>query len=269
MAPPLPQQFTSKSSDAARRRLSSISKARPNVPAFSSLTVCSLIFAPFFSKCFLQYHFSLCGPVSRVLSLPTRLALSLPSLYMTRSTTLISAPRSSHTMPLNRTSRLRLSSLRSYLLLESSHPSISANSWVRVLPLAFFARFVSLLDPPSLAYLTSPARFTLRRLQISAPVYGWSSISSPSSLTSNLITPTRPLAPISSTALGPLQPLSPLQALRRRRSTWIIPYSGTLQDYFPLGVFNRSFLFLALSMNKPTRQLAKRSCTMALAITHD
>ncbi|KAI9446727.1 trehalose synthase [Lactarius indigo] len=39
MAPSAPQQFVSKSSDAVRRRLSSISSAtRPNIPAFSSLT---------------------------------------------------------------------------------------------------------------------------------------------------------------------------------------------------------------------------------------
>ena len=49
---------------------------------------------------------SLCGLAFLALSSLTRLASSSPSLYMTQSTTLISAPRSSHTMPRSRTSRL-------------------------------------------------------------------------------------------------------------------------------------------------------------------
>src|ERR1700733_696594 len=101
------------------------------------------------------------------------------------------------------------------------------------------------------------------RLQISVLVYGWSLTSSPSSSILNLITPIRPRAPTSNTELGRLPVLLPHQVPRLQRYISILPYSTGLQGYFPRGAFNRSFLFHALSMNKPTQLLARHSCTMA------
>src|SRR5712675_2930892 len=119
----------------------------------------------------------------------------------------------------------------------------------------------------ALLFRSLMAYLTPFRPQLFVLVYGWSPISSPSSSISNLITPTRPLALMSNTALGPLQALLPRQVLKHRRFMSILPFSGKLQDFLPLRVSNRSFQFHALSMNKPTRPLAKHSCTMAPAIT--
>src|SRR6266404_9713209 len=106
------------------------------------------------------------------------------------------------------------------------------------------------------------------RLQISVLVYGWSLTSSPSSLILSLITPNRPHAPISNTALGRLPVLMLRQVPRLQRFMLILPYSTVLQGCLPLEAFNRSSLFHALSMNKPTRLLERHSCTMAPEITH-
>src|SRR5258707_14882649 len=106
------------------------------------------------------------------------------------------------------------------------------------------------------------------RPQISVLGFGWNSISSPSSLILNLITPTRPRAPISNTALGRPLVLLLRQVLKPQRFMLILPYSTGHPDCLPLEAFNRSFLFHALSMNRPTQLLARHSCTMAPETTH-
>ena len=72
MAPPGPQQFVSKTSDAIRRRLSSVSgTAKPNITAFSSLQVrLFLSISRQSTKVFVAYvgwHFGLPPPQQRVL----------------------------------------------------------------------------------------------------------------------------------------------------------------------------------------------------------